>query len=201
MCLEAGRGPKCCLVFSKCLDPQILVSEGGQESALHHYPQLLCQLCAQGWVRRQHSTQGGSLGKHLHYGQALMKKSCTFIHCKRLSLAPWRGKGQRKTTLQGTFRDLKHHRTDEAAANTWLERQHNSNYDKLCPVVAVVTPTITTTRKCSVNTVCQFQELSDTSLNVLLLFRMSLHHHFSPTKLSSAAVASSSRGSSSWRCT
>lgn len=106
---------------------------------------------------------------------------------------------QSKTILQGTFRDLKHHRTDKAAANTWLERQHNSNYYKVCPVVAVVTPNITTTRKCSVNTLCRFQELSDTSLNVLL-FRMSLHHHFSPTKLASPAVASSSRGSSSWRC-
>lgn len=46
MCLEAARGPKCCLIFSKCLEPQILLLEGGQESTLHHYPQLLCQLCA-----------------------------------------------------------------------------------------------------------------------------------------------------------
>lgn len=102
--------------------------------------------------------------------------------------------------LQGSFRDLKHHRADKAAANMWLERQHNSIYYKLCPEVAVVIPNITTTRKCSVNTVHQFQELSDTFLNALLLFRMSLHHHFSPTKLLSAAVASSNRGSSSWRC-
>lgn len=98
--------------------------------------------------------------------------------------------------LQGSLRDLKHHKADKAAANTRLERQHNSIYYKICPVVAVVIPNITTTRKCSVNTVCQFQELSNTFLNVLLLFRMSLHHHFSATKLSSPAVPSSSRGSS-----
>lgn len=100
--------------------------------------------------------------------------------------------------FQGSFRDVKHDRADEAAANTWLERQHNSIYYKVCPVVAVVIPNITATRKRSVNTVHQFQELSDTSLTVLL-FRMSPHHHFSPTKLLSAAIASSSRGSSSWR--
>lgn len=45
-----------------------------------------------------------------------------------------------RAELQGSFRDLEHHRTDKAAANTWLERQHNSNYYKVCPVVAVVIP-------------------------------------------------------------
>lgn len=53
--LEAARGLRCCLVFSKCLEPQILVFEDGQESALHCNPQLLCQLCVHLQVCRQHS--------------------------------------------------------------------------------------------------------------------------------------------------
>jgi len=56
--LEAARGPRCCVVFSKCLEPRILVFEDGQESALHRNPQLLCQLCVHLQVCRQHSEEG-----------------------------------------------------------------------------------------------------------------------------------------------
>lgn len=56
--LEAARGPRCCVVFRKCLEPQILVFEGGRESALHRNPQLLCQLCVHLQVCMQHSKEG-----------------------------------------------------------------------------------------------------------------------------------------------
>lgn len=98
MCLEAARGPKCCLIFSKCLEPQILVFEGGQESTLHCYPAAMSAVCSL-QVRRQPSTQGvvDSFGRPLHCRQALMEQTYTIIHCKRLSLAPRKGKGQRKS--------------------------------------------------------------------------------------------------------
>lgn len=48
MCLEAARGPKCCLIFSKGLEPQILVFDGGQESTLHHYPAAMSAVLTTG---------------------------------------------------------------------------------------------------------------------------------------------------------
>lgn len=38
--VRAARGPRCCVVFSKCLEPQILGSEDEQESGLRVTAQL-----------------------------------------------------------------------------------------------------------------------------------------------------------------
>lgn len=55
--LEAARGPRCCVIFSKRLEPQILLFEDGWESALHCNPQLLCQLCVHVQVCRRQSKE------------------------------------------------------------------------------------------------------------------------------------------------
>lgn len=54
----AARGLRCCVIFGKCLEPQRLVSEAGQESISCCSPQLLYQLCVHLQVHRQQSKEG-----------------------------------------------------------------------------------------------------------------------------------------------